>query len=154
VVIRGPQVTLGYWNKPEENLVLFTHDGFLRTGDIGRFDEQGFLYLLDRKKDLIVVSGFNVYPNEVEAVAVQLEGIKEAAAVGIPDPRSGEVVRLFVIASNPDITEAAVIEHCRKHLTRYKVPRRVEFRHDLPRSNVGKVLRRILRDEVLKGQHH
>lgn len=148
VGIRGPQVTRGYWNKPEENSTLFSPDGFLRTGDIGRFDEKGFLYLLDRKKDLIVVSGFNVYPNEVESVAVVLAGVREAAAVGVPDEHSGEVVKLFVIASDPSLTAESVIEHCRKHLTRYKVPKQVEFRADLPRTNVGKILRRALRDET------
>lgn len=148
VGIKGPQVTQGYWNQPEETAELFTAEGYLRTGDIGRFDAQGYLYLLDRKKDMIVVSGFNVYPNEVEAVAVQLKGVREAAAVGIPDPHSGEIVKLFVIANDPALTERHVIEHCREHLTRYKVPRQVEFRSDLPRSNVGKILRRALREEA------
>src|SRR5690606_24915538 len=146
ICVRGPQVTPGYWNRPEETQQAFDSDGYFRTGDIGLVDEQGFLYIKDRKKDMIVVSGFNVYPNEVEAVAVQHPDIIEAAAVGVPDPHSGEAVKLFVISRNPALTQEQVIEHCRTHLTRYKCPKIVEFRDDLPRSNVGKVLRRELRD--------
>lgn len=146
ICVRGPQVCSGYWNRPDETAAAFHADGFLRTGDIGLVDEQGYLYIKDRKKDMIVVSGFNVYPNEVEAVAVQHPDIIEAAAVGVPDPHSGEAVKLFVISRNPALTQEQVIEHCRTHLTRYKCPKIVEFRDDLPRSNVGKILRRELRD--------
>ncbi len=143
--IRGPQVTPGYWNRPDETAKAFDRDGFLRTGDLGYMDEQGYVYILDRKKDMILVSGFNVYPNEVEAVAVQHPDIIEAAAVGVPDERSGEAVKLFIIRRSPSLTEAEVIAHCRKNLTGYKVPRQVEFREELPRTNVGKILRRELR---------
>ncbi len=143
--IRGPQVTPGYWNRPDETAKVFDRDGFLRTGDLGYMDEQGYVYILDRKKDMILVSGFNVYPNEVEAVAAQHPDIVEAAAIGVPDERSGEVVKLFVIRRNPALTEAEVIAHCRQGLTGYKVPRHVEFRDELPRTNVGKILRRELR---------
>lgn len=147
ICVRGPQVTPGYWNRPEETEKAFDKDGFLRTGDIGLIDEQGYIFIKDRKKDMIVVSGFNVYPNEVEAVAAEHPDIVEAAAVGIPDEHSGEAVKLFVISRNPALTQEQVIEHCRSKLTRYKCPKVVEFRDDLPRSNVGKILRRALRDE-------
>ena len=146
ICVRGPQVSLGYWNRPDETRSAFDEDGFFRTGDIGVVDEQGYLYIRDRKKDMIVVSGFNVYPNEVEAVAAEPPDIVEAAAVGVPDEHSGEVVKLFVISQNPALTEQEVIDFCRQKLTRYKCPKMVEFRNDLPRSNVGKVLRRELRD--------
>lgn len=149
ICVRGPQVTPGYWNRPDETAKAFDSDGFLRTGDIGLVDEQGYVYIKDRKKDMIVVSGFNVYPNEVEAVAVEHPDIIEAAAIGIPDEHSGEAVKLFVISRNPGLTQEEVIEHCRKKLTRYKCPRIVEFRTDLPRTNVGKILRRELRDAEL-----
>ena len=143
--IRGPQVTPGYWQRPDETAKVFDRDGFLRTGDIGYMDEQGYVFLLDRKKDMILVSGFNVYPNEVEAVAAQHPDIVEAAAVGVPDEKAGEVVKLYVISRNPELTEKDVIAFCRKNLTGYKTPRMVEFREDLPRTNVGKILRRELR---------
>lgn len=143
--IRGPQVTPGYWQRPDETAKVFDRDGFLRTGDIGYMDEQGYVFLLDRKKDMILVSGFNVYPNEVEAVVAQHPDIVESAAIGIPDEKAGEAVKLYVISRNPDLTEADVIAFCRKNLTGYKVPRSVEFREDLPRTNVGKILRRELR---------
>ncbi|WP_341668299.1 AMP-binding protein [Alcaligenes sp. SDU_A2] len=143
--IRGPQVTPGYWQRPDETAKVFDRDGFLRTGDLGYMDEQGYVYILDRKKDMILVSGFNVYPNEVEAVAAQHPDIVESAAIGIPDEHSGEAVKLFVIRRNPELTEAQVIAHCRESLTGYKVPRQVEFRDELPRTNVGKILRRELR---------
>jgi long-chain acyl-CoA synthetase len=143
--IRGPQVTPGYWQRPDETAKVFDRDGFLRTGDIGYMDEQGYVFLLDRKKDMILVSGFNVYPNEVEAVAAQHPDIVEAAAVGVPDEKAGEIVKLYVISRNPELTEKDVIAFCRKELTGYKAPRIVEFRDDLPRTNVGKILRRELR---------
>lgn len=147
ICVRGPQVTPGYWNRPEETEKAFDSDGFLRTGDIGLVDEQGYIYIKDRKKDMIVVSGFNVYPNEVEAVVAEHPDVVEAAAVGVPDEHSGEAVKLFVISRNPSLTQQQVIDFCRDKLTRYKCPKSVEFRDELPRSNVGKILRRELRDE-------
>lgn len=147
ICIRGPQVTPGYWNNPEETAKAFDSDGFLRTGDIGTMDENGYVYILDRKKDMILVSGFNVYPNEVEAAAAQHPDVIEAAAIGVPNERSGETVKLFVIPRNKDLTAEQVIEHCRTLLSGYKVPKHVEFRDTLPRSNVGKILRRKLKDE-------
>jgi len=146
ICVRGPQVSRGYWNRPDETEKAFDKDGFLRTGDIGLVDEQGYIYIKDRKKDMIVVSGFNVYPNEVEAVIAEHPDVVEAAAIGIPDEHSGETVKLFVISRNPDLTQQQVIDHCRNKLTRYKCPKVVEFRDDLPRSNVGKILRRELRE--------
>ncbi|OZI32970.1 long-chain-fatty-acid--CoA ligase [Bordetella genomosp. 1] len=145
VCIRGPQIMRGYWRNPEETAQAFHADGYLRTGDIGYVDHRGFLYLVDRKKDLILVSGFNVYPTEIEDVAAACPGVREVAAVGWPDAHSGEVVKLFVIRSDPQLNAQAVIAYCRKYLTGYKVPRAVEFRDDLPRTNVGKILRRELR---------
>lgn len=150
ICVRGPQVSPGYWNRPEETEKTYDSDGFIRTGDIGMVDEQGYLYIKDRKKDMIVVSGFNVYPNEVESVAVEHPDIIEAAAIGIPDEHTGEGVKLFVISRNPSLTEQEVIDHCRTKLTRYKCPKTVEFRDELPHSNVGKVLRRELRDAERK----
>ncbi|MBN8440858.1 MAG: long-chain-fatty-acid--CoA ligase [Thauera sp.] len=146
--VRGPQVTPGYWNRPEETARAFTADGFLRTGDIATIDDQGFIRIVDRKKDMILVSGFNVYPNEVEDVVASHPGVLEVAAVGVPDERSGEAVKVFIVRKNPDLTEREVIEHCRANLTGYKVPHLVEFRKELPKSNVGKILRRALRDEA------
>ncbi|CAM4078708.1 AMP-binding protein [Bordetella tumulicola] len=143
--VRGPQVMSGYWNRPEETALVFYPDGFLRTGDIGYVDERGDVYLVDRKKDLILVSGFNVYPNEVEDAAALHPGVREVAAVGVPDERSGEAVKLFVIRNDPALDAQTLIAHCRQHLTGYKVPRHVEFRDALPRSAVGKILRRELR---------
>ncbi|KAB0615626.1 AMP-binding protein [Castellaniella defragrans] len=147
ICVKGPQVTAGYWNRPEETAKVFDADGWLLTGDIGYMNDQGYVFLLDRKKDMILVSGFNVYPNEVEAAAIEHPGILEAAAIGVPSGASGEVVKLYVIRKDPNLTEADVIAHCRKLLTGYKVPKFVEFREDLPRSNVGKILRKELRDE-------
>lgn len=146
ICIRGPQVTSGYWNRPEETAQIFHPDGFLRTGDMGFMDQQGFIFLVDRKKDMILVSGFNVYPNEVEAIAVMHPGVLEAAAIGVPDGHSGEAVKLFVVRKDPNLTAEALIAHCRTQLTGYKVPRYVEFRADLPRTNVGKILRRALKE--------
>ncbi len=147
ICIRGPQVMEGYWQQPEETEKVMLPDGWFRTGDIGRMDDKGFVYIEDRKKDMILVSGFNVYPNEIEGVAVELDGVLEAAAIGKPDEKSGEIVKLFVVRSDPSLTEAQVKEHCRKNLTGYKRPRIIEFRDDLPKTNVGKILRRELRDE-------
>ncbi|MCK2125269.1 long-chain-fatty-acid--CoA ligase [Thauera aromatica] len=146
--IRGPQVTPGYWNRPQETARAFTADGFLRSGDIAVIDENGFITLVDRKKDMVLVSGFNVYPNEIEDVIASHPGVLEVAAVGVPDEHSGEAVKVFVVRKDPALTAEAVIAHCRANLTGYKVPRHVEFRTALPKSNVGKVLRRELRDSA------
>lgn len=147
ICIRGPQVTPGYWNRPDETQKIFDTDGFLRSGDIGYMDEAGYVYILDRKKDMILVSGFNVYPNEIEAAAIEHPDIIEAAAIGIPNEHSGEAVKLYVISKNPALTEAEVITYLHKRLTNYKIPKVVEFRQDLPRTNVGKILRRELREQ-------
>ena len=146
ICIRGPQVMRGYWNRPEETAQVMTSDGYLRTGDMGYMDERGYVRIVDRKKDMILVSGFNVYPNEVEDVAALHPGVLEAAAVGVPDAKSGEAVKLFVVRKDPALTAEALIAHCRLHLTAYKAPRQVEFRNELPKSNVGKILRRLLRE--------
>src|SRR5580765_1752456 len=124
-----------------------TTDGALRTGDLGRMDARGYFYVTDRKKDMILVSGFNVYPNEVEDVVMQHPGVREAAAIGVPDEKSGEAVKLFVVRKDPKLDEHALIEHCRKSLTGYKIPRQIEFRDSLPKTNVGKILRRALREK-------
>ena len=146
ICARGPQVMKGYWEKPEANANAFTSDGFFRTGDIGVFDASGRLKIVDRKKDMILVSGFNVYPNEIEAVAASCPGVAECACVGTPDEKTGEAVRLFVVrAANAFLDEAAVLAHCRKDLSAYKVPKHVRFIDALPKSVVGKILRRELR---------
>jgi long-chain acyl-CoA synthetase len=147
ICAKGPQVMSGYWEKPEANAAAFTPDGYFRTGDIGLFDDRGFLKIVDRKKDMIIVSGFNVYPNEVEAVATACPGVMECACVGVPDDKTGEAVKLFVVkAANAALTRDEVIDHCRKEMTAYKIPRIVQFVDALPKSNVGKILRRELRD--------
>ncbi|MGH8593435.1 MAG: AMP-binding protein [Gammaproteobacteria bacterium] len=146
--VRGPQVMKGYWKRPRETAEILTPEGWLRTGDIATLDDQGYLRIVDRKKDMILVSGFNVYPNEIEAVVAEHPGVREVAAVGIPDSVSGEMVKLFVVKKDPNLNAAALITHCRKYLTGYKVPEQVEFRAELPKSNVGKILRRALRDEA------
>lgn len=148
ICVRGPQVTQGYWNRPDETALVMYPDGFLRTGDIGYVDEMGYVYLVDRKKDMILVSGFNVYPNEVEDVAALHPGVREVAAVGVPDERSGEAVKLYVIRKDPTLDADTLIAHCRTQLTGYKVPRYIEFRDDLPRTTVGKILRRELRPDA------
>jgi len=150
ICVRGPQVMQGYYNRPDETAKVMLLDGWLRTGDIGRMDTRGYVFIEDRKKDMINVSGFNVYPNEVESVAVTHPGVLEAAAVAKADERSGEVVALFVVRKDPALTAEAVIEHCRAALTGYKVPKYVYFKSDLPKTNVGKILRRELRDEAQK----
>jgi long-chain acyl-CoA synthetase len=150
ICIRGPQVMAGYWQHPAETAKVLDQDGWFATGDIGVMDPQGFVKIVDRKKDMILVSGFNVYPNEIEGVAAMHPGVLECAAVGVPDRKSGEAVKLFVVKKDEGLTAAAVIEHCRQHLTGYKVPSQVEFRAELPKSNVGKILRRELRDEAKK----
>jgi len=147
ICVRGPQVMEGYWRQPEETAKAMLPGGWLRTGDIGRMDERGFVYIQDRKKDMILVSGFNVYPNEIENVVAELDGVLEVAAVGKADEKSGEVVKLFVVRRDETVTEDDILEYCRKNLTGYKVPREIEFRDELPKTNVGKVLRRALRDE-------
>ena len=146
ICIRGPQVMEGYWRNPEETEKVMLPDGWFRSGDIGRMDERGYVFIEDRKKDMILVSGFNVYPNEIEGVVVEIEGILEAAAIGLPDEKSGEVVKLFVVTTDDSVTKETILEYCRKNLTGYKVPKQIEFRTDLPKTNVGKILRRALRD--------
>ena len=144
--VRGPQVMQGYWNRPEETAEVLSEDGWLRTGDVATVDEGGHLRIVDRKKDMIIVSGFNVYPNEIEDVAALHPGVLEAGVVGVPDERSGEAPKIVVVKKDPGLTAEALLEHCRKQLAGYKVPRHVEFRDDLPKTNVGKILRRELRE--------
>ncbi|MFH1872957.1 MAG: long-chain-fatty-acid--CoA ligase [Pseudomonadota bacterium] len=145
--VRGPQVMTGYWNRPEETAKVIMPDGFLRTGDIALMDSSGYVKIVDRKKDMILVSGFNVYPNEIEDVLAMHPGVLESAAVGVSDPKTGEAVKIYVVKKDPELTEAALLEHCRANLTAYKVPRQIAFRNELPKTNVGKILRRELRDE-------
>jgi long-chain acyl-CoA synthetase len=147
ICIRGPQVMKGYWQRPEETAQVLGKDGFLHTGDIGIMDAKGFIRIVDRKKDMILVSGFNVYPNEIEQVVAMHPGVLEVAAIGVPDEHSGEVPKVFVVKKDPQLTEADVLEHCKKELTGYKRPKYVEFRTELPKTNVGKILRRALREE-------
>jgi long-chain acyl-CoA synthetase len=146
--VKGPQVMQGYWHRPEETKHVLTDDGWLKTGDIGFMSETGFVTIIDRKKDMIIVSGFNVYPNEIEDVVASHPQVREVAAVGVPDERSGETVKLFVVSKDPSLTEESLRTFCKEHLTGYKMPRYIEFREDLPKSNVGKVLRRLLKDPV------
>ena len=149
--VRGPQVMKGYWNRPDETANVFTADGWLRTGDMGYFNESGYIKLTDRKKDMIIVSGFKVYPNEVEEVVMMHPGVLEAAAIGTADEHSGQVVKIVVVRKDPALTEEQLIAHCKKDLTGYKVPKYVVFREEpLPKSPVGKILRRLVRDEVEK----
>jgi long-chain acyl-CoA synthetase len=148
--IRGPQVMSGYWQRPDETAKVIDKDGWLATGDVGIMDERGFIRIVDRKKDMILVSGFNVYPNEIEGVLAMHPGVLECAAIGVPDKKSGEAVRLYVVKRDPALTADDILKHCREHLTGYKCPRDVEFRSELPKSNVGKILRRELRDEARK----
>ena len=150
ICVRGPQVMRGYWNRDDETAKVMLPHGWLRTGDIGRMDNRGFVFIEDRKKDMIVVSGFKVFPNEVEDVVAGMPGVHEVAAVGMPDERSGEAVVLFVVRQDPTLTEAAVREYCHGRLTGYKLPRHVYFRNELPKTNVGKILRRSLRDELIR----
>ncbi len=148
ICIRGPQVMAGYWQRPDETAKVLGPDGFLHTGDIGVMDEKGFIRIVDRKKDMIVVSGFKVFPNEIEQIVAMLPGVLECAVVGVPDPHSGEVPKVYVVKKDPQLTEQDVLEHCRRELTGYKRPKFVEFRNELPKTNVGKILRRALRDEL------
>lgn len=145
--IKGPQVMKGYWQRPEATAEVMTEDGYFKTGDYARQDEEGYVYILDRKKDMINVSGFNVYPNEIEDVISDHPGILEAAAVGVPDEKSGEAVKLFVVRKDDSVTEDDIRRYCRENLTAYKCPRVIAFRDELPKSNVGKILRRELREE-------
>jgi len=145
ICIRGPNVSPGYYAQPEENAQAFTADGYLRTGDIGIMDAHGYTRIVDRKKDMILVSGFNVYPNELENVISTCPGVVECAAVGVPDEKQGEAIKIYVVKSDPTLTEDEVAHHCRENLTGYKVPKYIEFRDELPKSNIGKILRRELR---------
>jgi long-chain acyl-CoA synthetase len=147
ICIRGPQVMAGYWQRPDETAKVLGPDGYLHTGDIGVMDAKGFIRIVDRKKDMIVVSGFKVFPNEIEQVVMMLPGVLECAVVGVPDPHSGEVPKVYVVKKDPQLTEQDVLEHCKRELTGYKRPKYVEFRTELPKTNVGKILRRALRDE-------
>jgi long-chain acyl-CoA synthetase len=148
ICIKGPQVMAGYWQRPDETAKVLDAAGWLATGDVGVMDDRGFVRIVDRKKDMILVSGFNVYPNEIESVVVMHSGVLECAAIGVPDAKSGEAVKLFVVRKDPGLTTETLLAHCRAHLTGYKCPREVEFRDELPKSNVGKILRRELRDEA------
>ena len=145
---RGPQVMAGYWNRPEETAKVIDADGWLHTGDMARMDEHGFFFIVDRKKDMILVSGFNVYPNEIEDVVAMMPGVLEVAAVGVPDEKSGEAVKVVIVRKDPALTADQVRAFCRENLTGYKLPKFVEFREELPKSNVGKILRRELRDSA------
>ena len=150
--IRGPQVMKGYWQRPEETAKVLSEDGWLRTGDMAKMDAHGFFYIVDRKKDMILVSGFNVYPNEIENVVAAHPGVVEVGAIGVPDEKSGEVVKIVVVRKDPALTTGEIDQHCRKELTGYKVPRYIEFVDELPKTNVGKILRRELRDLYGKPQ--
>jgi long-chain acyl-CoA synthetase len=147
IAIKGPQVMAGYWQRPDETAKVMTPDGYFKSGDIGVLDENGFFRIVDRKKDMILVSGFNVYPNEIEDVVAKLDGVMECACVGVADEKSGEAVKLVIVKKNPALTEAQVREYCKANLTGYKQPKVVEFRTDLPKTPVGKILRRELRDK-------
>jgi len=138
----------GYWNRPEETGHVMTPDGFLRSGDVAEIDEEGFIRVVDRKKDMILVSGFNVYPNEIEEIVSEHPGVLEVGAVGVPDATTGEAIKVAVVKKDPNLTAEDVISFCRRSLTGYKVPHRIEFREELPKTAVGKVLRRALRDEA------
>ncbi len=146
--VRGPHVMQGYWNRPEETKNVLSEEGWLRTGDIATVSEDGFVRIVDRKKDMILVSGFNVYPNEIENVVQSHAGVLEVAAIGVDDEESGEVVKLFIVKKDPALTKENVLEHCKDRLTRYKWPKHIEFRDELPKTNVGKILRRALREEA------
>jgi long-chain acyl-CoA synthetase len=143
--VRGPQVMKGYWNNEDETAKVMTDDGWFKTGDVAMMDKAGFFTILDRLKDMIVVSGFNVYPNEIEAIIVDLEGVLEVGVVGEPHPNGGEIIKAVIVKKDQLLTEEIVIEHCRENLTRYKVPKIIEFKTELPKTNVGKILRRELK---------
>ncbi len=152
IAIRGPQVMAGYWNRPDETAKVMTADGFFKSGDIGTMDERGYVKIVDRKKDMILVSGFNVYPNELEGVIAGHPGVLECAVVGVPDEHSGEAVKVFVVRKDPALTESALMDYCKQQFTGYKKPKYIEFRDELPKTNVGKILRRALRDEQQQTQ--
>lgn len=145
--VKGPQVMQGYWQNEDETKLVLSEDGWLKTGDIAYMDKKGFIFLVDRKKDMILVSGFNVYPNEVEEIIAAHEGVEQVAVIGVKDQHSGEVVKAFIVKKNPDLTKEDILEYCRHYLTGYKLPRQIEFRDELPKSNIGKVLRQKLREE-------
>ncbi len=149
--VKGPQVMLGYWQRPDETAKVIDNEGWLRTGDMARMDERGYFYIVDRKKDMILVSGFNVYPNEIEDVIAQMPGVLEVAAVGVPDEKSGEAVKVVIVRKDPLLTADAIKAYCRENLTGYKLPKVIEFRTELPKTNVGKILRRELRDPPAAG---
>ena len=150
IAIRGPQVMSGYWNRPDETAKVMTPDGYFKSGDVGIMDERGYVKIVDRKKDMILVSGFNVYPNEVEAVIAAHPGVLECACVGVPDEHSGEAVKVFVVRKDPNLTQEVLAAYCKEQFTGYKRPKYIEFRDELPKTNVGKILRRALRDETKK----
>jgi long-chain acyl-CoA synthetase len=154
ICIQGPQVMKGYWNRPDETAKVMTADGYLRTGDLGYMNEDGYIKIVDRKKDMILVSGFNVYPNEVEDVIMTMPKVLEAAVIGIPDEKSGEVVKVFIVRKDPTLTVEEVKAFAKANLTGYKHPKHVEFRDELPKTNVGKILRKDLRDQEMKKGHH
>jgi long-chain acyl-CoA synthetase len=147
IAIRGPQVMAGYWNRPEETAKVMTADGFFKSGDVGIMDENGYVKIVDRKKDMILVSGFNVYPNELEGVIAGHPGVLECAVIGVPDEHSGEAVKVFVVRKDPNLTAEQLMDYCKQQFTGYKKPKYIEFRDELPKTNVGKILRRALRDE-------
>jgi long-chain acyl-CoA synthetase len=151
IAIRGPQVMAGYWNRPEETAKVMTPDGYFKSGDVGVMDERGYVKIVDRKKDMILVSGFNVYPNELEAVVSAHPGVLEVACIGVPDEHSGEAVKLYVVRKDPALTAETLMAYCKDNLTGYKKPKIIEFRDELPKTNVGKILRRVLRDEATAG---
>ncbi|MFI4941087.1 MAG: long-chain fatty acid--CoA ligase [Burkholderiales bacterium] len=151
IAIRGPQVMAGYWNRPDETAKVMTADGFFKSGDIGIMDATGYIRIVDRKKDMILVSGFNVYPNEIENVIASFPGVLECACIGVPDEHSGEAVKLFVVRKDPELTKEQLLEFCKEQFTAYKKPKYIEFRNELPKSNVGKILRRELRDDKKVG---
>ena len=147
IAIRGPQVMSGYWNRPDETAKVMTADGYFKSGDVGIMDERGFVKIVDRKKDMILVSGFNVYPYELEGVIAAHPGVLECACVGVPDEHSGEAVKVFVVRKDPNLTVETLMAYCKEQFTGYKRPKYIEFRDELPKTNVGKILRRALRDE-------
>jgi len=147
IAIRGPQVMAGYWNRPDETAKVMTPDGYFKSGDIGVMDAGGYVKIVDRKKDMILVSGFNVYPNEIEGVVAAHPGVRECACVGVPDDHAGEAVKVFVVRKDPNLTAETLMAYCKQNLTGYKKPKYIEFREELPKTNVGKILRRMLRDE-------
>ena len=147
ICIRGPQVMAGYWHRQDETDKVIDKDGWFATGDVGVMDDRGFVRIVDRKKDMILVSGFNVYPNEIEEVIAGHPGVLECAVIGVEDARSGEAVKAFVVKKDPNVTVEDIIKYCSTQLTGYKVPKQIDFRTDLPKTNVGKILRRELRDE-------